>query len=196
MSEPTPSVEGTITQNTDDVYTLPWVSGDVHPAQVKYIPPSCTGKVCSVVELPWNLAGYNGMECSGPPMIANNKGQILIDAENLGRAQSTDGVLMLVRSWIDENTGEVDNKRINEEEMEDVHSEVKELYTVRKHIKLMNSTEQVKFRLLCLVEGKYTNAPVYRLIMPPTHRFQAMSMVHAANHWGVQRTTEEIKQRF
>ena len=25
MSEPTPSIEGTITQNTDDVYTLPWV---------------------------------------------------------------------------------------------------------------------------------------------------------------------------
>ena len=62
MSEPTPSVEGTITQNTDDVYTLPWVSGDVHPVQVKYIPPSCAGKVCSVVELSWNLAGYNGME--------------------------------------------------------------------------------------------------------------------------------------
>ena len=35
MSEPTPSIEGTITQNTDDVYTLPWVSGDVHPATVK-----------------------------------------------------------------------------------------------------------------------------------------------------------------
>ena len=47
------------------------------------------------------------MECSGPPMIANNRGQITIDAENLGRAQSTDVVLMLVRSWIDENTGEV-----------------------------------------------------------------------------------------
>ena len=88
--------EGTITQNRDDRYTLPWVSGDVHPAQEKYVPPSCASRVCSVVELPWNLAGYNGMECSGPPMIANNRGQIEIDAENLGRAQSTDGVLMLV----------------------------------------------------------------------------------------------------
>ena len=92
MSEPTPSVEGTITQNTDDVYTLPWVSGDVHPAQEEYVPPSCEGRVCSVVELLWNLAGYNGMECSGPQMIANNGGQIEIDAENLGRAQSTNGV--------------------------------------------------------------------------------------------------------
>ena len=28
MSEPTPSLEGTITQNTADVYKLPWLSGD------------------------------------------------------------------------------------------------------------------------------------------------------------------------
>ena len=174
MSEPTPSDEGTITQNTDDVYELPWISGDVHPAQDKYVPQSCTGRVCSVVELPWNLAGYNGMECSGPPMIANNKGQIHIDAENLCRAQNTDGVLMTIRTWINEDTGEVDDKKINMQEMEELHSEVKQLYAVRKQIKLMESTEQVKVRLLCLVEGKYTNSPVYRLIVPPTHRFQAM----------------------
>ena len=136
------------------------------------------------------------MECSGPPMIANRGGQIEIDAENLGRAQGTDGVLMLVRSWIDENTGEVNDKKINMLGMEDVHSEVKEMYAVRKQIKLMEPTEQVKVKLLCLIEGKYTNFPVYRLIFPPTHRFQAMCMVHAANHWGVQRITEEIKQRF
>ena len=51
------------------------------------------------------------MECSGPPMIANNRGQIQIDAENLCRAQNEDGVLMLVRSWINEDTGEVDEKK-------------------------------------------------------------------------------------
>ena len=94
MSEPTPLDAGTITQNTADVHKLPWLSGDVHPAHEQYTPPSCTGRVCSVVELPWNLAGYNGMECSGPPMIANNEGQIHIDAENLYRAQNKDGVLM------------------------------------------------------------------------------------------------------
>ena len=32
MSEPTSSDAGTITQNTADVYILPWLSGDVHPA--------------------------------------------------------------------------------------------------------------------------------------------------------------------
>ena len=72
MSEPTPSVEGTITQNTAIVYKLPWLSGDVHPALEQYTPPACTGRICLVVELPGNLAGYNGMECSGPPMIASN----------------------------------------------------------------------------------------------------------------------------
>ena len=79
------------------------------------------------------------------------------------------------------------------QEMAEFHSEVKQLYTVRKQINLMESTDQVKVRLLCLNEGKYTNFPVYRLIVPPYHRYQAMLMVHTANHWGVQRTTEETK---
>ena len=87
-----------ITQNNADVYKLPWLSGDVQPSLEQYIPPSCTGKICSVVELPWNLAGYNGMECEGPPMIASNKGIINIDADNLYKAQCTDGVLIKIKS--------------------------------------------------------------------------------------------------
>ena len=71
MNEPTLSDAGTTTQNTADVYKLPWLSGDVHPAHEQYTPPSCTGRLCSVVELPWTLAG---IECSGSSMIANNKG--------------------------------------------------------------------------------------------------------------------------
>ena len=46
------------------------------------------------------------------------------------------------------------------EDMDELHSEVKQLNTVRKQIKLMESTDQVQVRLLCLVEGKYTNSPV------------------------------------
>ena len=67
VSEPTLSNEGTITQNTVDVYRLPWLSGDKYPALEHYTPPLCTGRVYSVVELPWNLAVYNSMKCSGPP---------------------------------------------------------------------------------------------------------------------------------
>ena len=48
---------------------------------------------------------------------------------------------MLVRSWVDDSTVEVSDKKINMQEMEDLHSEVKELYAVRKQIKLMESTE-------------------------------------------------------
>ena len=133
-----------------------------------------------MVEFSWNLAGYNGLESSGPPMIAYNKGIININADDLYKAQSTDGVLMTIKSWINEYSGEVDDKNIDRQEMAELHSEVKQLYTVRKQIKLMESRDQVKVRLLCLVEGKYTNSLVYRLIVPPSHRYQAMLMVHTA----------------
>ena len=73
---------------------------------------------------------------------------------------------MKTMSWINEYTGEVDDKNINMQEMEELHAEVKQLYTVRKQIKLTESTDQVKVRLLCLIEGKYINSPVYRLIVP------------------------------
>ena len=133
------------------------------------------------------------MECEGPPMIASNKGIINIDADNLYKAQCTDGVLMTIKSWIDEYTGEVDDKKINLQEPEELYQEVKQMYTVRKQFKLMETSDRIKVRLLCLVKDKYTNSPVYRLVVPPTHRYQAMLMIHAPNHWGVQRTTEEIK---
>ena len=65
--------------------------------------------VCSLFELPWNLAGYNGMECSGLPMIAYNKGMINIDADDLYRAQITDGVLMTIKPY----AGDVDDKKMH-----------------------------------------------------------------------------------
>ena len=43
-------------------------------------------------------------------MLAYNKGMINIDAEDLYRAQSTDGVMMMIKSWINEYSGEVDDK--------------------------------------------------------------------------------------
>ena len=103
-----------------------------------------------MVELYWNLAGYKGMECSGPPMIAYNKGITNNVTNDLYRAQSTNGVLMTIKSWINEYSGEVVDKNIDMQE-------VKQLYTVRKPIKLMESTDQVKVRLLCLIEGKCTD---------------------------------------
>ena len=103
---------------------------------------------------------------------------------------------MTIKSWINEYSGEVDDKNITMQEIAELHSEVKQLYTVRKQIELMESTDQVKVRLLCLIEGKYTNSPVYRLIVPLTHRYQAILMIHTPNHWGVQRTTDKVRQQF
>ena len=40
----------------------------------------------------------------------------------------------------------INDKKIKMQEMEDLHSEVKELYAVRKQLNLMESTEQVKVR--------------------------------------------------
>ena len=122
-------------------------------------------------------------------MIAYNKGITNNVTNDLYRAQSTNGVLMTIKSWINEYSGEVVDKNIDMQE-------VKQLYTVRKPIKLMESTDQVKVRLLCLTEGKYTNSPVYRLNVPPSYWYQAMLMIHKANHWGVQRTTEDVRQIF
>ena len=72
-------------------------------------------------------AGYNGIECSGLPMIIYNKGIINIDADDLYRAQSTDGVLLKIRWWINEYSGENDDKNMSMEEMDELHSEVKPL---------------------------------------------------------------------
>ena len=96
------------------------------------------------------------MECSCPPMIASNKGIINIDADNLYRAQCTDSVMMTIRSWINEYTGEVDDKNINMQEMDELHAEVKQMYTVRKHIKLMEASDQIIVKLLCMLRTTFT----------------------------------------
>ena len=33
-------------------------------------------------------------------------------------------------------------------------------------------------------------------MIPPSHLYQAMMAVHAVEHWGVQRTTHQVKQVF
>ena len=42
-------------------------------------PPSCQGKICTVVQLPWHLATANGIEGRGPPLIGAIKGKIVLD---------------------------------------------------------------------------------------------------------------------
>ena len=72
------------------------------------------------------------MEYSGPPIIVFVQGKKGVDSADLYRAQGKDGVLQLVKSWIDKNTGKVNNRPNNLEEMEEQHMEVEQFYNVRK----------------------------------------------------------------
>ncbi len=103
----------------------------------EYIPPSCTGKICTQIELPWHLSGNNGMEGRGPSLIGAIQGKIAIDQYDLEKAQIEDGSISLVKSWFNKNTGKVDDKNIDTEEFETLHSDVLQLYKVRKQLELL-----------------------------------------------------------
>ena len=101
MDEPSPSCIDSITQGKEELYPLPWdkVSniseyipslsrgGQTANIQVniisKYIPLSCTGKICTQIELPWHFSGNNSMEGRGPPLIGAVQGKIAIDQYDL-----------------------------------------------------------------------------------------------------------------
>ena len=74
-------------------------------------PPSCKGKICTIVQLPWRLATANGIEGRGPPLIGAMKGKIVLDQVDLEKAQNEDGALTMVRSWFNKTTGKIDEKK-------------------------------------------------------------------------------------
>ena len=74
----------------------------------EYLPPSCTGKICTVVKPPWHLSGARADEGSGPPLIGTFKGKILIDQVDLEKAQNEDSSLQMVKSWFNTKTGKID----------------------------------------------------------------------------------------
>ena len=110
MDEPNPSTEGSITQGKEDIYPLPWLSVD---NKSQYLPPSCTGKICSIVPVPWYLGTNKSEEGRGPALIAPVKGNILIDAIDLEKAQKEDGALQMVSTWFDEKTGKIQENKID-----------------------------------------------------------------------------------
>jgi hypothetical protein len=56
----------------------------------EYLPPSCQGKICTIVQLPWHLSRACADQGSGPPLIGAFKGKILIDQVDLQKAQNED----------------------------------------------------------------------------------------------------------
>ena len=162
----------------------------------EYIPPSCTGRICTTVDLPWHLATSHGSEGRGPALICNIQGKIGLDQKDLEKAQVEDGSLQLVRSWFNETTGKIEDKNIDTSGFEGLHSDVIQLYKVRSQLRLSDKSSTGDVRLVYLLEDEFEPEPRYRFVIPPSHRYQAMTVVHAVQHWGVQRTTQQVKQVF
>ena len=94
----------------------------------EYLPPSCQGKICTIVQPPWHLSGARAEEGSGPPLIGTFKGKILIDQVDLDKAQNEDSALQMVRSWFNFKTGKIDEKKIDTSVFDEVHDDVLQLY--------------------------------------------------------------------
>ena len=165
-------------------------------SDLKYIPPSCQGKVCTVIQPPWHLSGARADEGRGPPLIGTFKGKILVDQVDLEKAQNEDSALQMVRSWFNFKTGKIEEKKIDTSTFDEVHDDVLQLYKVRKQLRLTDGTTANSTRLIYLIENEFDANPRMRIVVPPSHRYQAMLAVHVREHWGVQQTTQQVKEHF
>ena len=160
----------------------------------EYLPPSCKGKICTIIQPPWHLAGSRSDEGRGPPLIGTFKGKILIDQVDLEKAQNEDSAMLLVKSWFNSNTGKIDEKKIDTSTFEDVHDDVLQLYKVRKQLRLTDESTTNSARLVYLLEDEFGSNPKMRIVIPHSHRYQALIAVHAHKHLGVQQTMQPVKK--
>ena len=134
LSEPPPSDVDSITQGKGDIFPLPWKKVNYIKklknqsdkseklwSQVNncssYTPPSCQGKICTIVQLPWHLATANGIEGRGPPLIGAIKGKIVLDQFDLEKAQNEDGALTMVRSWFNKLQVRLTRKKLTHQKL-------------------------------------------------------------------------------
>ena len=162
----------------------------------EYLPPSCQGKICTIVQPPWHLSGASADEGSGPSLIGTFKGKILIDQVDLEKAQNEDSALQMVKSWFNTKTGKINENKIDTSVFDTVHEDVLQLYKVRKQLRLTDANTTNSIRLVYLLENKFDSNPGMRIFIPPSHRYQALLAVHVREHWGVQRTTQQVKEHF
>jgi len=101
----------------------------------EYLPPSCKGKICTIVQPPWHMSGARADESSGPPLIGNFKGKILIDQVDLEKAQTKDSAIQMVKSRFNWKTGKVEESKIDTSTFDEVHEDVLQLYKVRKQLR-------------------------------------------------------------
>ena len=97
----------------------------------------------------------------------------------------------MVKSWFNLETG-----KINTSIFDKVHDDVLQLYRVRKQLRLTDANTTNSTRLVYLLENEFDSNPRMRIVIPPSHRYQALLAVHVCEHWGVQQTTQQVKERF
>ena len=147
----------------------------------EYLPPSCQGKIYTIVQPPWHLLGSRADEGSGPPLIGTFKGKILMDQVDLEKAQTKDNALQMVRAWFNLNTGKVEENKINTSIFDEVHDDVLQLYKVRKQLRLTDKNTTNSTRLIYLLENEFDSNPLMRVVIPPWHRYQALLAVHVCD---------------
>jgi hypothetical protein len=113
----------------------------------KYLPPSCKGKICTIVQPPWHLSGARADESSGPLLIGNFKGKILIDQTDLEKAQTEDSAIQMVKSWFNLNTGKIVDSKIDTSMFDEVHEDVLQLYKGKKTAQI----NRCKYNKICKV---------------------------------------------
>ena len=94
-------------------------------------------------------------------------------------------------SWFNKNTGKVDDKNIDTNELETLHSDVLQLYKVRKQLKIIDKKVTKEAKLVYLMEDEFETNPIMRIVVSPLHRDQALLAVHAHKHWGVLQTMQQ-----
>ena len=214
MDDPPPSDTDSTTQGNQNKFPLPWkqlkigekpnliemqqsdLSKVNNCSGSEYLPPLCKGKICTIVQPPWHLSGARAEEGSGPPLIITFKGKILIDQVDLEKAQNEDSALRMVRSWFNTKTGKINEKKIDTSVFNTVHEDVLQIYKVIKQLRLTDTSTTSSTRLVYLLENQFDSNPRMRIVIPPSHRNQALLPVHVREHWGVQRTTQQVKEHF
>ena len=101
----------------------------------------------------------------------------------------------LVRSWINKNTGKIENRKINTEEFEGVHSDVIQMYKIRKHLRLKNKSTTNEARLVYWRMNSNLNLDTEWSFHPQPGTNHFMQCRHI-NRWGVQRTMQQVIKVF
>ena len=84
----------------------------------------------------------------------------------------------MVKSWINSKTGRIDENKIDTSVFDTVYYDVLQLYKVRKQLRLTDATTTNSARLIFLIENELDSNPHMKIVVPPSHWYQALLAVH------------------